>query len=339
MMSSVQVTTMSSTRIRNRIGRILVIVALFGSIACIRPGKPTGAGIVSDRLLTLLLTQSLPLGEPGSAVHGEVQRCGLWIREQLEAESAQGFKLDTGTSSLVAEGTGVVRVMTPELAKRLVSLNRFFQTNAAVDRSVFSSEHVRQLILAPDAVTRIQELIGMDREETMSETGGMVVLDPTSGRILFHVIRPDNARWLDRLNRADSDQAFSAELTRILPSLPFIRVRAQRTLDILGDPGASLDERSSARSGFLDLLTGFSRYSYILDQGTQYAAVAEYGIVGTYMGVFHLHPPDNPPSIEDKIGSILRKNFVVIPHETGFEVHYLDFSGDLNADPTIIRWP
>ncbi len=88
----------------------------------------------------------------------------------------------------------------------------------------------------------------------------------------------------------------------------------------------------------MELLTYYSRYSYVLSQSNQYAAIAEMDIAGIYMGVFHVHPPDNSPSPEDKIGSLLRKNFVLVPLGSEIEMHVLDFRADPDEEPFVIRF-
>lgn len=342
MMSSPSHTRLSSGTITRTV-RIALLLGLLTYLilavqGCAPWKRPTGAGQISDRLINFLLNQELPLGDAGSPVRSAVQRCGIWVRDQLERSPEQRFTLDAGTRSIIAEATGDRHVLSPELAPPLMDLNRFFQTNAAVDKTLFTVENVRNVLNHPRSKATVETMIARDRDETVTETGGVVTLDPSGEFLRFHPIRSDNGRWIDRLKIPESPAGFAVELRRILPDLPYLKVRAKRALMLTEDDTLPEAERAAARDDFIDLLSYRSRYSYFLEQGTQYAAIAEQGINGVYMGVFHVHPPDNPPSMEDRAGSIFRKNFVLIPVAGGVEVQYLDFTADLSAEPAVIRW-
>ncbi|MCD4653319.1 hypothetical protein K8T06_05235 [bacterium] len=318
---------------------IIIILLIFSALSgCIQANRPSGDNAVSDRLISFILTQKLPLGKPASPLRNDLQRCSHWIRKELTEDPTQHFQLNPGTNSIIAMKTSNSRILTPTLFQPLIQLNSFFQTNSAVDKKTFLPENIRHVMLKSESKAAVERMIEIDRSEDISETGGVVILDPKKNILRFFVIEPDNARWMRKLQEAESPKAFVHELKRIKPLLPYLSVRADRTIAILENKTNTDKKSQETINGFLDLFRFHSRYSYILDQGTQYAAIAEQNISGIYMGIFHVHPPDNQPSIEDKIGSLLRKNFVLIPVENGIEVHYLNFTADPSAKIEIIRW-
>ncbi|HPQ40444.1 MAG TPA: hypothetical protein PLV45_08730, partial [bacterium] len=254
--------TIIRTACRRTVGWVLITGLILLGSGCIRSGRPTGAGQVSDRLVNFLISQELPLGDAGSPVRSAVQRCGTWMRSQLEKAPAQHFRLDAGTRSIVGEITGDAHVLAPELATPLMALNRFFQTNAAVDKQVFKEEFVRSALLEPESKQAVEALIAADRSETVTETGGVVTLAPGGRFLRFHPIRSDNARWIDRLKQPETFAGFVVELRRILPEIPYLKVRAERALTLVGDDTLSDAERQAARDSFVDLLAMRSRYSY-----------------------------------------------------------------------------
>ncbi len=334
-MSSVTDTILSS--VRNRVFTVLLITML---TACLSPRQPNAPSELTDRLLNLLIQNQLPLSSPESALRSEVERCGQWLRTQLQADSGEIFRFDSDDNRIIAVKAGRSRLLVPELFQHLEKLNAYFHLNSAVPRSLFSSDSVQQLLLHSRSRTAIEELIRQDSEEMITEIGGIVTVPPQADFLEFHVIDSENARLVRRLQAITSPKDFARELTLILPSLPYLRVRAQRTIDILASKaGASSDQQQEdAIESFMDLLLYYSKHSYILDQGTQYATIAEAGIFGFYMGVFHVHPPGNPPSMEDKVGSLLRKNFVIVPETDHVQIHYLDFSADPASEPDVFRF-
>jgi hypothetical protein len=323
------------------VGVLAVTIVSFMVLAagCFPTQKPFGPESLSDRLLNLLIQQKLPLDEPGTPVQGEVERCGEWLREQLVKNPAESFRFEPYDNRLVAESSGLARRLVPELSYLLNQLNTFFHFNSAVPQEYFTSDFIKGRILHPLSRDRIIELIEIDKRESISEIGGVVIADPEKDYMEFHIIESDNARWVRSLRQNTDPEMFSVTLRKILPKLPFVRLRAQRTLDILQSTDTDNDNKQLAIDSFMELLSYYSRYSYILDQGSQYAAIAKLGISGVYMGIFHIHPEDNLPSMDDKIGSILRKNFVFVPTTDAIEVHYLDFSGDLRDTSLVIHFP
>lgn len=328
-MSSVNYIKLSS-----RVITLLVIAVIIG--ACLRSSRPQGTDMVSDRLTNFLITESLPLGHETSSVRSEVTRCSSWLRNQLKQDPAQHFRLDSGLRVLTATATGKQLMLSPELFTPLQNLNAFFHLNAAVDRQLFTRENIHAILQDQTIKAALTQLIQEDSHRLASETGGVVLLDPAKQTLKFHVIRSDNEIWYHTLAEQESPEQFVLELKKIRSTLPYLKVRANRTISIIENEVDTEAEQRQEMARFLDLLLTHTRYSYVLDQRTQYSTIAQEGWYGYYMGVFHIHPPDNPPSIEDKIGSLLRKNFVVVPRDPSIEVHYLDFTGDFTADPEII---
>ncbi len=333
-MSSVNDTILSSAR--NRFYSLVLILALS---ACLSPRQSKTPSELSDRLLNLLIQNQLPLGTPESALRGEVERCGQWIRAQLQKNPGETFRLESNDNRIVAVKGKGSRLLVPELFQHLDRLNAFFHLNSAVPRSLFSPDSVRQLVLHSRSRAAIEDLIQRDYEETITEIGGIVTVPQGADFLEFHLIDSENARLVRRLQTISTPKAFARDLSLLLPSLPFLQVRAQRTIDILTTEADLTDDQQKEDTieSFMDLLIYYSRHSYILEQGTQYAAVAEAGISGVYMGVFHIHPPGNPPSLEDKAGSLLRKNFVIVPEADHIQIHYLDFSADPAQEPEVFR--
>lgn len=319
---------------------VMILMFLIVPAGCLPWQRPTGPMMLSDRLVNLLILQQLPMGDPDSPLRGEVERCGDWIRRKLKDNPAETFRLDPDDNRMTAVQSSSERMLVPELAIRLHRLNTYFKANAGVPRDLFETDSIHRMIRHPASQQSIRSMILLDASETLSETGGIVLADPETGVLSFRPIQSDNSRWFQRLRGADSSEEFSRELTSILPELPWLEVRARRTIDILD--GGAIDEDGTAGrqaiDSFMDLMSHYARYSYILSQGRQYAAIAEMEDTGgVYMGVFHVHPPDNPPSPEDKSGSLLKKNFVLVPQGEEIQVHYLDFSLNPAADASVVR--
>lgn len=318
----------------------MILICLINLSGCLPSRRPSGPMMLSDRLVNLLIRQQLPLGDLGSPLRGEVERCGDWIRRKLQDNPSETFRLDPADNRLTAVQSSSKRMLVPDLSIRLHRLNTFFQSNAGVPRDLFERDSIHDMIRQSVSQENIRAMIRLDASESASETGGIVLADPETGVLSFHPIESDNARWIRRLQQADSFEKFSRELERILPELPWLEVRARRTLDILSSGGVGEDGTAGQQAidSFMDLMSYYARYSYILSQGNQYGALAEMDdIGGVYMGIFHVHPPDNPPSPEDRSGSLLKKNFVLVPHGADIEVHYLDFSVNPTAEASVVR--
>ncbi len=317
---------------------VIILLQITGLSGCFPARRLSTPETISDRLLNLLIQQQLPFDEPGSALQGEVERCGEWLREQLVKNPAETFRFDFYDNLLIAESTGLNRRLVPDLANLLNNLNAFFHVNSSVSREFFTKDFISQRIRHPKSQKQITELIELDKRLGISELGGVVIADPEKEHMEFYVIQSENERWIRQLEKSSDPETFARTLHRIRPKMPFLQSRAQRTIDTLESSETDISQKQVAIDSFMELLLFYSKYSYILDQGSQYAAIARLGLSGIYMGLFHVHPEDNPPSYEDKIGSILRKNFVLVPVDQFIDVHYLDFSGDLRKEPLVVRF-
>ncbi len=217
----------NDTRLSSKLIASAIISLVISMTACLPSRRPTGPLLMSDRLVDLLIRQQLPLGDPDSPLRGEVQRCGQWIREHLENNPTEVFRLESADNRLTATSDGATRLLVPELALRLIRLNAFFQSNAAVPRSLFTEKTVREMALHPASRTGAQEMVRRDGKVIDSETGGIVLANPDKGFLSFHIIEPDNAKWVQRLRKTGSHDSFATELKRIMPELPYVQVRAQ----------------------------------------------------------------------------------------------------------------
>jgi len=329
-MSSRRYIKLSSTKF------ILIFITFLLISGCLQSNRSNQEGYISDRLLGFLLTQSFPLGKADSPLRNETQRCSQWLKNELIISPAQRFRLDSGTNSIICVTNSHSKMLLPSLFQTLEQLNNFFIINSAVKKEIYSPDNIRSLVLKPESKINVEKMLETDETEQFSETGGVVTYNQKKNILEFTIIESDNARWVKNLRKCDSPFLYARELSKIMKQLPYLTVRASRTLSIIkeGDTRQQLD----AMKSFSELVEFQSRYSYILNQDTQYASIATQGISGIYMGVFHVHPLNNQPSIEDKLGSLLRKNFVLVPTTDGVEVHYLDFTTDLSAEPEIIKW-
>ncbi len=320
--------------------KVLMLFPLFYSLTFCSSCRKTNSDphVVQDRLLNFLITKQLPLGPEDSPLRSEYLQLGDWLQSQLKQNSRETFLLESAPASIVAKNSGEVFPVSNGLFNRLFRLQDFFFRNQAVPRQALSWKRVKKAILSDYSINQINHLIDASKQNLWSETGGVVTLDEARDKAYFLPIKSVNSEIADELVAAGNQvETARTTLENHLETLPFLKVRAQRTIDILSGelPDA---KKLAAYQEFLELFRFYSKNSYILGQNHLYAEVAEVGLPGIYFGQFHVHPPANRPSTEDKIDSFVRRNLVIVPLDNGFEVHYLDFTAGSKPDEQVVTY-
>ncbi len=286
-----------------------------------------------DRLIDLLVTNNLPLPPESDDGHPEMRDLGTWTRKSIARMHREQF-LFTRHGIHTAE-TAQDFAVSHDLLASLIRLNAFFTRNTAVIKTVFEASAVEQAFRHPSTVSDMRNLIKLADSNTLSETGGIAAIDAATHRVHFLPVTSLNEVYARKLTQDRDWGRLLPILEDIRQEIPFLPVRTRRIIDTLKSETGDA-EKNQAYESYLELFLFYSRYGYIGSQSQQYAEIATHGLPGYYLGLFHVHPPDNTPSPEDRMESILRKNLVIIPRAGGIEIQYLFYGGQPDAEPQII---
>jgi len=296
-------------------------------IACHPTRGPDSPSTLSDRLIHLLIMNQIRIESEHVGADAEILRLGDWIRSEIGRKPQTVFVLDETSRSIVTSDGRTASEMSPLVFERIHHLHRFFLMNRPTDKTLFDIEHIRQSALQPDSRNRIFELLDQDQQQTYSETGGIAAIDPETKNLIFLTIPSELAVMARRINDSISDLTVMEQLLReIRNRIPFLAIRMDRTIDVIAG-NADYQTRFAYASEFLELFNYYLRHTYYIDQSSQYSAIAREGFSGLYLGIFHVHPKDNPPSPEDRLESMFKRNLVLVPTDTGCDLHYLTLDG------------
>ncbi len=253
----------------------------------------------------------------------EILGLGDWIRAEIGHSPQTLFLLEETARRIATSDGRAATEMSPLVFERILHLHRFFLMNRPVDKNLFGIDHIRKAALHPDSRDRIFKILEQDQQQTYSETGGIAAIDPQTRTLVFLSIPSELSTLAGRVNESITDlEVMEQVLREIRDRVPFLTIRIDRTIDMIsGD--ADSQARLAYAAEFLDLFNYYLRHTYYIDQSAQYSAIAREGFSGLYLGVFHVHPKDNPPSPEDRFESIFKRNLVLVPTDAGCDLHYL----------------
>lgn len=239
------------------------------------------------------------------AIDYVMMRRGLWrVKKRLESVTIDAAMLDC-----------------------LHRINSYFLRNRVVKRRYLDYEAVTWSVLNAATISNATHMLRYAEQEQQAEVGGFVLIEHPGGGIPpvlhFHHLPSDGLEWAARLQKElDHTQKLVELIETGSPPPYFLRDRfalARRELRNCETP----EKRYARARIFADHYLYIVRYSYIFPQKQYYRYLSRQQTRGYYLGVFHVHPPENPPSAEDKYASIFRRNLVLVPRQTGFDLHYL----------------
>ena len=294
---------------------------------------------LSDRLVHILISKQLISTSSNPQTSDEYHEISKWMRSRLSEKTNAAFLLNDEASSIDSKYPDDSFRISGEIMGKLQRLQQFFKNNEKVDRRHVSEEAIREAVLNPVCIERILELIHLDAQNELSETGGLVTLIPMKKELLFLPVVSDNQEAASRLIQvADRPEEALHVIMNMKDEFPFMGVRFDRAIDVLKGSRPAVEKLAHLKQ-FTDLFISYSRYSYILSQNRQYAAIADTGPDGIYLGLFHVHPPRNTPSPEDHAESVIRRNFIIVPlDETDFDVYFQFLGSTGQADPVRIQY-
>lgn len=331
--------TYRPTRRKSALKILIPIPFLLFLTSCLSTRSPFDPTILHDRLIHLILLHQLHFDPDPPELNDELSGLILWIRQTLEAYPKTYFRFDSSDSSgdqISTSDHSLSFQISKPLMARLNNLQEFFIQNRAVDRKQLGIENVTQAAHHPQSINRVKEIIALDHAATISETGGIVAIDIETQSLSFLVIPSELDSLAFQIQEARNS---FPDLRRLLlksrASIPFLEIRIDRTIDMI-DSSMNQETKNAYVSEFLELFNFYTRHTYFIDQSTQYSAIANSGFTGLYLGVFHVHPKNNPPSPEDRMESIFRRNVVIVPTDDGFDLHYLTLDQMDNDKKTVI---
>ncbi|MBI2566508.1 MAG: hypothetical protein HYV63_05705 [Candidatus Schekmanbacteria bacterium] len=205
-----------------------------------------------------------------------------------------------------------------ELAAALEKLQRFFRDRRTTPYRLVSTDRLRSALENPRSVTALQMLCDAAAVDQRSELGGLLLLrDTTGGPEITTVDIP--SRWrrtADAIQRARGDFAAGLELLDHSPGLFALAESEFRVAQREVHKNFPLATRAARLETFWDLCLFKIRMTYERDDTELVRAVLG-GVHGYYVGDFHVHPPDNDPSLEDKMVSMVERVLVVVPRPRG----------------------
>jgi len=213
-----------------------------------------------------------------------------------------------------------------DLLRAIHRMNTFFLDNDGIDKRLFGDDRLVAAAASAETQAAVIRILTADRHAVLSETGGIAILryppgappvidfiplasalDPITSRLLE--LRDDPAAVIafvdQHLDRLDAGQEETA-----------IFLREARKLT---DPLA-LANRTQM---FVDHWQFNARLSYVFWESALICHLLERPVSGTFLGIFHVHPPDNPPSWADKLVSAFHRELILVPQADGFDLHAL----------------
>jgi hypothetical protein len=325
--------------VRPILGSMILLAVLLTSITNCSPHASNSVYSLNDRTIHLLLSNSLVSESDDPDKNQELKDLAEWIQNRMNKLHSESFELKPAQKALLAVASAEEFQMDPSNFDRLSRLNRFFVNNNAVAKGLVAQERIKRAILHPSSVSEINRLIELDQTNKFSETGGIFAIDPNDEILRFLEIKSNNQVWAERLfsARTNVGEAISA-MKSLKNDPPYMLERTERTIEMLS--GGSVDEEKlSYYQSYLDLFLFYSKSSYILNQDRQFQHLSRLDLPGVYLGLFHVHPPENTPSPEDYRESLLRRNLVIVPIPgSGFDAHYVFFGSNVSSEPQIIRY-
>jgi hypothetical protein len=305
-----------------------------------RGGVPGGGRelVLADRTVDAILGWRSG-GAPDCGAPDAAEKLAAWLARQLGERGASRFALDPGPPPRLlggeVDGWGRFhpRVETPVascLAEGLARMNRFLARNAAVSARLLSPALVERAMESPRTRREVEAMIARDRDAVYSEVGGFATLWFPPGEppaLLLHplesALEPITRRIAALAGEPEALIRFVAEQQDDLLLMSEEAAVFVREARKLRDP-QRLQRRVAL---FVDTWLLLARRSYSFSRERFQERLFRRETLGIYAGVFHVHPPDNPPSWEDRVQSMLKRNIVLVPQSGGFDLHYLPPGG------------
>jgi hypothetical protein len=186
-----------------------------------------------------------------------------------------------------------------------------------------STEALRQSLRRPRSLAAVAEMIRRSANRRYSEVGGLAMVEHDedgSPVLALHQVRGVDQDFVERLDAAASDFNLTLRIMRANPGrFKYVEFDYQAALRELGKP-YSPEQHRRRLDMFLDIYFLHNKMTYEPSE-THLLALVGRGLRGEHVAGFHVHPLDNPPSIEDKLVALTRRILVIVPRNRGFDLY------------------
>ncbi|MBN2055486.1 hypothetical protein JW905_11220 [bacterium] len=216
-------------------------------------------------------------------------------------------------------------------ARALHRLDRFLQRNQAIPAAWLEPSAIGRCLNSLATIAGVHRMIALDRN-SLTEVGGFVtMIDPEGSQpvLRFFPVASAHLELTSAISAARHDTDESLALIREHQN-KFLLVRDQLAVFLREIEGYTGMARVKRTDMFVDLYLTMARLSYLPSRPLFYRRIADEAPEGYYVGYFHVHPDDNPPSFADRTASLFTRNLVITPTSGGFQIHFLYYGFGLD---------
>lgn len=215
-----------------------------------------------------------------------------------------------------------------KFALQLRNISNFY--NNVRTHSGFSvpEESLQDAFLHEHSQQQLTAIVEKSQERLYSEVGGLLILHQTHDNpsLEFVPIKGIDEEFTRELRQADGNFSLQWKLLRDNPQrFYFLEFDYHACLRQLNRK-ISMEAKEARLKMFLDLYFFTSKYTYE-PSFEDFIEVVGIGLKGRYLGLFHVHPEENLPSLEDKAASLLQPQYVVVPRENGVSLYRCRWGG------------
>lgn len=187
----------------------------------------------------------------------------------------------------------------------------------------------------------VRAALARQQVTTHAEVGGFLTLFPVSEEksiLRFNFVQTEGEVFIQRFKDASArDWKEAAKLMENNPEeFAFLPYQYRSSIATLRSDLP--EEKKEARTlMFIDLYLFMARHTYYPDSTRYVQLFADETVPGYFVGDFHIHPPENDASYEDKVNSFEQRVIIVIPRDGGFDLVDLENTPPHSKPTTVIR--
>lgn len=211
----------------------------------------------------------------------------------------------------------------------LVRLNDRFVAGDAT--AVTSFEQLERSFDNQTTVAHLRDAVKRQAQAKLAEPGGFMTIEPQTDQapiLRFYFVETLGQDFIRRFESAKDDWLRLVQLMRDNPAeFALLRHQYRAALQTMDLPLPEEKKRQRIKA-FADLFLYMSRNSYCPDAVRYVLLLADEETRGFFVGDFHVHPPGNDVSFQDKENSAGQRVLVLIPRSDGIDLADME-----KADP------
>ncbi len=212
-----------------------------------------------------------------------------------------------------------------ELYKTIVNIQAGYQQITTTPYKKVSFKMLKKAVHHPTSIQNINQAIAQSSTKATSELGGlMFIRHDESGEPYIALINIPgrDEQYVESLQRSMDDLNATIQLLRSgSKHFDFLSYEYDAAMRALCS-NLTTNQKRKRLDQFLDLYFFMARNTYLPSQAYIFKVLAD-GLKGDFVGGFHVHPPNNQPSYEDKRNSLIQRVIIIVPTGKGFTLYDL----------------